>query len=220
MRVRLALRAEPGRAPRGRQRVLRDDVLLACRLGVVHDLGGVGPQLDEAVEDLGVQPAPHGGRDRGVNGGAGELVPEADVARTHVEQVPPLGLCSGIGPVGEHTVEQRGRHATRDNRDQVHQATSALVEARRASDHRMGDRRGDLVHVARCEKLGHIERIAAGCGEHVSVVSAGEDRDSVLGQRGELHERRVRSGNVAEQREQRMLRRHFSGPDREDKQRV
>ena len=54
VRVRLAFRAEPRGAAGGGQCVFRDDRLFAGRLGVVDDLSGVGTQIEQALEDLGV----------------------------------------------------------------------------------------------------------------------------------------------------------------------
>ena len=187
---------------------------------MVDDLGRFGAQLEKPLEDLGVQPAPHRRRNRGMDGGAGELVPEADVARSHVEQVTPLRVRGGIRPVGEDPVEERRRHTSRHDRDQLDEPPRRLVEPRRASHDLVRNRGGHLVGVSCREQLGDVERVAARRGEDVGPVFACEDGDRVDGERREVDERRVDGGDVSEQRIQRMLRRDLAGPQREDQHRV
>ena len=90
--VRLAVRVERRRPPRGDERVVGDDVLRARGLGVVDDVGRVGVGREQRREDLGVQPPPRRDRDARPDRVARELVPEANVARVDLEQRPALGL--------------------------------------------------------------------------------------------------------------------------------
>ncbi len=78
MRERFAIRADRCGAARSDQRMLADDLIGPGRLGVVDDVGGIGPGYEQHIEDLGVQLAAHRRRDRGVDRVADELVAEAD----------------------------------------------------------------------------------------------------------------------------------------------
>ncbi len=52
MGVRLPVRVERRRSPRGDERVLGDDVLGACSFRVVDDVGRVGTRGEQSLEDL------------------------------------------------------------------------------------------------------------------------------------------------------------------------
>ena len=77
--VRLAVRLERRRPPRGDERVLGDDVLGARGLGVVDDVAGSAFAASSACEDLGVQPPPRRDREARPDRVPRQLVAEADV---------------------------------------------------------------------------------------------------------------------------------------------
>ena len=99
VRVRLAVRLQRRRSPRGDERVLGDDVLRARGLRVVDDVGRIGVRGQQRLEDLGVQAAPRGDRDARPDRVPRQLVPEANVARVDLEQLPALRLLRRRGPV-------------------------------------------------------------------------------------------------------------------------
>ena len=215
----LAVRVE-GRGPsRRHQGIVGDDVVLACRLGVVDDLGRVGLGRQQGLEDLGVEPPADGRRQARADRVAGELVPEANVSRVDLEQLPPLRLLGGERPAGQHDVEDRRGHAARDDRDEFHEPSRVVVEPGGAPENGVRDRRRQPGGRSRREQLGDEERVTAGGGVEVEGVSPGERRNRLLRERVELDPDRVGGRDGAQCSAERVGRRHLAAAEREHEQR-
>ena len=185
------MRLERGSAPRGDGRVLGDDVVLGCRLGVVDDLRRVGAGLEQRGEDPGMDATPRGSGHARRDRMAGQLVPEADVAGLDLEQPAALRLLGGRGPVRHHRVEHRDGHAVRDHRHELEQNARGMVEPRGATSHRVRDRLRKALLGRAGEQLGDVERVAArGRVDAVGAV-AGQGRDRAVRQRRQLEEHRM-----------------------------
>jgi hypothetical protein len=217
--VRLAVRLERRGSARGDQRVLTDHFVGPGRLRVVHDVRRVGVRGQERAEDIRVKPPSRGGRDGSAHGVPGELVAEANVPFVQLEQLPALGLLGRRGPAGHHGVEDRGAHAVRHHRHELHQAPRVLVQPRDAGQDRVRDGWRGLGGVARREQLGHVERVAAGRRVDLVRVLTRERGDGVAGQGKQLDQGRVLRPDRAERRVERMtgrglaraVRRHEQG---------
>jgi hypothetical protein len=114
--------------PRRAERVLGDDVLCARGLSVVHDVGRIGLAGEQRGEDLAVQAPPGGDRHARPDCVPRQLVPEAHVAGSDLEQLPSLGLLRRSRPARHDGVQQRGRDAVRHDRDELDQVPRRVVE--------------------------------------------------------------------------------------------
>ena len=111
---------------------------------MVDDVGRIGVGSEQRLEDLGVEAPPRGDRDARPDRVPRELVPEADVSRIDLEQLPALRLFRRDGPAGHHGVEHRRPDATGNHRHQLDEASCGIVEPRGAAEHRVRDRRGQV----------------------------------------------------------------------------
>ena len=148
--VRLPVRLQRRRSPRGDERVLGDDVLGARRFRVVDDVGRIGVGVPQGPEDLGMKTAPRSDREARQDRIPRQLVPEANVPGVDLEQLPPLRLLGRRGPVRHHRVQQRRGDAVRDDRDQLHEPPRSVVEPRRPPENRVRHRGRQLGR--RCER--------------------------------------------------------------------
>ena len=219
MRVRLPVRLERRRPPRGDEREVGDHLVGAGRLRVMHHVGRVGIRREQDVQDLRVQPAAARNRDARPDRVARQLVAEVNVGGVDLEQLAALRLLGRGGPVGHHGVEQWYAHAVRHHRNELDEAAAARVEAGRAAEHGVRDGRRRLVGVAAREQLGHVERIASGCCPDRVCAIAGERRDRAHRQRFELDHHRVVGADRAERRIQRMAPGRLAAAEGENEQR-
>ena len=84
--VRLAVGVECRCAPSRHERVLRDDVLRARRVGVVDDVGRIGVGCEQRGKDLGVELTSRCDRNARSDRVARKLVAETHVSRVNLEQ--------------------------------------------------------------------------------------------------------------------------------------
>ena len=157
VRVRLPVGIERRRVSRGDERVVGDDALGARGLGVVDDVRGVCVGGQQRRKDLAVQPPSRDDRDARPDRVSRQLVPEANVRRVDLEQLPALGLLRCRGPVGHDLVEQRRAHGVRDDGDELDDPPGGIVEARRAPEDRVRDRGRQIAPGCEREQLGDVE---------------------------------------------------------------
>ena len=122
MRVRLAIRLQRRCPPRGDERVVGDDVLVARGFRVVDDVGRVCVRRQQRLEDLRVEAASRGDRQARPDRMPCQLVAEANVSRIDLEQRVALRLLRGRRPGRHHRVEQRSPDAAGHDRDQLDDA--------------------------------------------------------------------------------------------------
>ena len=190
MRVGLAVGAERGGAPRCDRRILGHDVLVPGRFGVMDDVGRIGGGGQERLQDLGVEPAAARDRHARSDRMARDLVTEAHVCGTDLEQPAALELLGGAGPLRHDGVEQPRADLVRHDGRDLDETPRRVAEPRGPAQHRVGDRRRQAVLRTRGEQLGDIERVAARDRVQLVSVLAGQRRDGEWRERGELDVRR------------------------------
>jgi hypothetical protein len=178
--VRLPVGVDCGRAPRRDERVLRHDVLRPRALGVVDEIGWVGLGREQCLQHLRVQPPSRGDGQARTHGLARQFVAEAEEARVHLEQRPPLGLLGGRGPLGSDGVKQGGRDAVRHHRHQLDEVALRRGEALDPAAHGVHDRPRRLGSAARGDQLADVEGIAPRGRVHLAGVLAVERGDGTL----------------------------------------
>ena len=166
-----------------------------------------------------MEPTADGRRQARADRIAGELVPEANVGRVDLEQLPPLRLLGGERPAGQHGVEHRRGHAARDDRDQLDEPSRVVVEPGGPPEDGVRDRRRQLGGRSRRKQLGDEERVAARGGIEVEGVAPGERRNRVLRERRELDPDRVGGGDRTQCSTERVGRRHLAAAKGQHEQR-
>jgi hypothetical protein len=131
-------------------------------VGVVGEAGELDLRvLDEGGEHLPVVVDPGGGGQLLLDGAAGELVPEPDVARVGLQDAAAFRPVQRRGAIAEQPLDQPALGLAGDRGQQLERLLGVVVQLPEPGEHRVTDRRGHLV-VRAGQDLGHEERVAAG----------------------------------------------------------